>query len=188
MEIIRISDTRVKLSLDEEDMKKYGIAPKDLNTDSTARRRVLWTLLDEAKRRTGVDAVGKKTLVEAFPGKRGGCEVFVSIEAGERGVHTACYRFADLHTAKRAANTLDGVLEEGEESALYALGQGEVVLTLRLSGDRGARAHCRYGFLEEYGKRERGLYFPDYLREYGTCLYERDAVSRLCQEKTDFSV
>lgn len=188
MEIIRISDTRVKLSLDEEDMKKYGIAVEDMSADTTARRRILWTLLDEAKKRTGVDAAGMKTLIEAFPGKRGGCEVFVTVASGKRELHTACYRFADMRAARAAARVLDGALGEWEKSALYTLASGDIILCISLPREKGICRDTAYGFLEEYGKREKSPHFSAYAKEYGACLYERDAISRLCEENENYSV
>lgn len=188
MEIIRISDSKMKLSLDGEDMKKYGISVEELSRDTTARRRILWTLLDEAKRETGLDAAGKKTVVEAFPGRRGGCEVFVSIEPGKREVHTLSYRFADMRAARTAATAVGELIGEKEESTLYVLGSGEVVLTLSVTKSGETRGANSYSFLEEYGKKEKNPYFPAYAREYGACLYERDAILHLCEEKENFSV
>ena len=187
MEYVRISENKVKLSLTEEDMKKYGVDVAALTSDTTARRRVLWTLLDETKKKTGVDAGGSRTLVEAFPGRRGGCELFVTLIDVKTAVHTACYRFESVASARMAAKRLAPYFSE-KDASLYALSGGETVLLLPLSARGEARALTPYSFLEEYGRREKSPYFSAYVKEYGVCLYERDAVSRLCAEKTDFSV
>ena len=186
MEYVRISESKMKLSLTEEDTKKYGVDVAALTSDTTARRRVLWTLLDEAKKKTGVDAGGSRTLVEAFPGRRGGCELFVTLVDVKTALHTACYRFESVAAARMAAKRLSS--DAWKDASLYALSGGETVLLLPLSSRGDVRVLTPYSFLEEYGKREKSPYFSAYVKEYGVCLYERDAVSRLCEEKTDFSV
>lgn len=188
MDFVRISDTKIKLTLTEGDMKKYGIAEGDLDADTTARRRILWTLLDEVKHKTGVDAAGAKTLVEAFPGRHGGCELFITLLRGKGEVHSACYRFGSIKEAALAAEKLYREKGREEECALYTLDGGESILVLPVTERANARTLSPYSFLEEYGKREKSPLFCAYIKEYGTCIYERDALFRLVTEKNDFAV
>ena len=155
MEFVRISDKKMKLTLTEEELRRYGVAVEELSADTAARRKMLWTLLDEAKKETGIDAVRAKTLVEVFPGRRGGCEVFVTLLSGKREVHTACYRFASIERARETARRLVDALPEAEGAALYALSDGEVLLSLPLPEREEKRAPTPYSFLSEYGKREK---------------------------------
>ena len=187
MEYVRISDTKMKLTLTDEDMKKHGVDVSALNTDTTARRRVLWALLDEAKKKTGIDASRSRTLIEAFPGRRGGCELFVTLLDANMAVHTACYRFKDVALARMAAKRIPRPSTQ-KDSALYILTGGEVVLMIVLPEKGETRALTAYSFLEEYGQREKSPCFSAYAKEYGTCLYEKDAVGRLSEEKENFSV
>lgn len=188
MEFVRISDNKIKLTLNDADMKKYGVTEKELNADTTERRRILWTLLDEAKQKTGIDAASAKTLVEAFPGRHGGCELFVTLLRGKNEIHTACYRFRDLTLAHRAVEKLSERRTIEKNSSLYALKDGEVVLILTIAERGNARMLSKYSFLEEYGEREKSDLYSAYVKEYGTCVYEGGAVERLIREKNDFSV
>ncbi len=188
MECVRIGDGKLKLTLTDEDMKKYGVDVNLLTEDTTARRRILWTLLDEAKRKTGIDPVKGSTLVEAFPGRRGGCELFVTLLERKAELHNACYRFGSIDAARAAAKSCRELPEEKKSAALYVIGANEAVLTLPLPERGGGRLLSPYSFLEEYGKKEKNVYFCAYVKEYGTCIYESDAITRLCEESDNFSV
>ena len=188
MDFVRISDAKIKLTLTDADMKKYGVTEKDLSADTTARRRILWTLLDEAKQKTGMDALGAKTLVEMFPGRHGGCELFITLLRGKSELHTACYRFRDITRVRLAAEKLGAPYIDEENAALYTLKDGEAVLVLSVAERGNAHTLSPHSFLKEYGEREKSPLFHAYTKEYGTCLYETRAIRRLVEEKNDFSV
>ena len=187
MEFIRIGENKLKLSLTESEMQKYGIKREELEKDTTTRRRALWTLLDEVRRETGLDAVTGRTLIEAFPGKKTGCEIFVTVLAKAKEIHTALYRFGDESSLRAAVARLDAPAEEDEGASLYALADGEYLLSLRLPAMSG-RAPTPYSFLEEYGVREKGSVAHAYAKEYGVCLYPTHALSHILEEKENFSV
>ncbi len=188
MEIVRISNTKLKLSLDDGDMQRYSITMEALSADTATRRRALWTLLDEAKRKTGVDAAGKRTLLEAFPGRRGGCEIFVTLLSGEKETHTVLYRFYGTDSLHEAAEKLDALCLEKQKSALYLSQDGTYLLVLHLSERENGRTPSPYSFLDEYGRREKNGFFLAYIKEYGTAIYLDDAIARLLTEKENFSV
>lgn len=188
MEIIRINHGKMKLILDADDMKRHGIKSSELSADTAVRRRVLWSLLDEVKEKTGLEAAGGRTLLEAFPDKLGGCEIFVTLLCTEEEREAAFFRFssfADLAAA--VARLEDGGLSK-TKSALYMMGEEGYFLFLSLPKRRGERTFSPYHFLEEYGERVRSVFYPAYVREYGTCLCERDAFSYILAGKDRFSV
>ena len=49
MNIILISDDRIKVTLTDRDLVGYGIRVEDIDYDNTETRRVFWTILDKAK-------------------------------------------------------------------------------------------------------------------------------------------
>lgn len=188
MEFIRVGENKLKLSLSEDEMRKYGIKREELSRDTTARRRALWTLLDEVKKQTGLDAAVGRTLIEAFPGKKEGCEIFVTVLSHTREVHTALYRFIGLDTLKTAASKLASLCPDGENASLYALTGEEYLLALKLPVTANARTPSPYSFLEEYGVREKNGVFHAYAKEYGVCLFATNAITRILAEKENFSV
>ena len=105
MEIIRIGNDKLKLILTDGDLKKYSLKTERLDYDNTETRRVLWQILDEAKKETGFDAAAERTLVQAYPGRRGGCEIYVTRLIRPTGCHgrEEVYRFEDADSLFRAA-------------------------------------------------------------------------------------
>ncbi|MEE0968457.1 MAG: adaptor protein MecA [Clostridia bacterium] len=78
MELIVISDSKLKIMLTGEDMRQYSIDCSTLDYENTQTRRAFWSILDEAKHRTGFDAASEKVFVQVYPSKGGGCEMYVT--------------------------------------------------------------------------------------------------------------
>ena len=84
MELIRISDSKLKVMLTPEDMQHYDISCDTIDKNSAASRRAFWNILDEAKLQTGFDPAGSKIFVQMYPSRSGGCELFVTRLGGEK--------------------------------------------------------------------------------------------------------
>ena len=78
MELLPIGSDKLKVTLTEADMESYRLSADSLNWDDTGTRKALWTILDEAKRQCGFDAARERVLVQIFPCRAGGCEMFVT--------------------------------------------------------------------------------------------------------------
>ncbi len=78
MELLLISDSKLKVMLSAADMRKYEIDCETIDYDNTETRRAFWSILDEAKHRTGFDAASDKVFVQVYPSKGGGCEMYVT--------------------------------------------------------------------------------------------------------------
>lgn len=83
MELLPIGSDKLKVTLTEADMENYRLSADSLDWDDTGTRKALWTILDEAKRQCGFDAAREQILVQIFPSRAGGCEMFVT-RTGER--------------------------------------------------------------------------------------------------------
>ena len=78
MELIMISNSKLKIMLTSEDMKEYSLDCNTLSYENTETRRAFWSILDEAKHRTGFDAASERVFVQVYPSKKGGCEMYVT--------------------------------------------------------------------------------------------------------------
>lgn len=78
MELILISDSKLKIMLTTDDMREYALDCSTLDYDNTETRRAFWSILDEAKHRTGFDAASEKVFVQVYPSRSGGCEMYVT--------------------------------------------------------------------------------------------------------------
>jgi negative regulator of genetic competence, sporulation and motility len=77
MELILINKNKLKIMLDESDMKKYHIGSESDCAEGSTRKAIR-NLLESAKDRIGFDTDGKEIFVQLYASKKGGCELFVT--------------------------------------------------------------------------------------------------------------
>ena len=191
MELIRISDSKIKIMLNAEDMAHYAITSELLNYENTETRRVVWQILDEAKQKTGFGAASDRVLIQVYPSRSGGCEMYVTKvppslphPAEERGAprhegKRALYAFSclsDFLHACRQLSCREGVLE----STAYVTQEGSYYLLIEEGGAESLPGFAPvYSPAEEYGERMKnsGARLA-YIKEHATCLCENGAVER----------
>lgn len=77
MELILISNTKLKIMLSEEDMTQYNIGGETDCSEPTTRRAIR-SLLECARDQIGFNTDGEEIFVQLYTSKRGGCELFVT--------------------------------------------------------------------------------------------------------------
>ena len=187
MELLRIGDNKLKVTLTGEDMERFCIATDTMDYDTTETRRAFWQILDEAKHQTGFDAGSGRIFVQVYASRAGGCEMYVTLEGeSEPTAEAAAPRREGIYVFSGLTYLLDvcaALTELGyrEESSAY-VADGEYYLVIRereCFGGLGSRAVSEYGFIEEYGARLLGGVRLAYLRERGTPIVESEAVETL---------
>ncbi len=78
MELILISESKLKVILTAGDMRQYDITCESFDCADVHSRTAFRRILNEARAGTGFDAVGDKVFVQVYPSKEGGCEMFVT--------------------------------------------------------------------------------------------------------------
>ncbi len=78
MELLIISENKIKISLTKNDLDGYKISCDDIDYDTTETRRVVWSLLDDVKKQVGFDAGKSRIFVQMYPSRDGGCELYIS--------------------------------------------------------------------------------------------------------------
>jgi len=74
-----MSANKLKITLTNEDMAALDITFEDMNYNhNTSAKRVIWEILDRAKRQTGFDAASDQILIQALEGEDNGCLIFVT--------------------------------------------------------------------------------------------------------------
>lgn len=192
MELLRIGERKLKVTLSGEDMTHYRLDGETLDYDTTETRRAFWQILDDAKHETGFDAGGGKLFVQIYPSRGGGCEIYITLVEGvateesekeKEGLarEESVFSFESLPLLLSVCRKLSE-LGYCEESAVYAEG-GAYYLMIRERHSQSlvsARALGEYSFIEEYGTRlPSGGAQLARLREHGRCLAPSDAVFRL---------
>ena len=77
VDFLLIGDSKLKIVMSSDDMKEFKLDSAS-DCSSPGYRRVFWQVLDRAKCEVGFDTRGDKVLIQFYPLKSGGCEVFVT--------------------------------------------------------------------------------------------------------------
>ena len=152
MELIKIDENRLKVMLTAEDLRTYDIAFDRLDYGGTETRRVIWSILDTAKKETGFDAARDKICIRAFRDKDGGCELFVSRllpEPPQKALKKRLYAFEDCEVLCAACKRLSAAGYSGR-SAAYLCEDGRYFLELEFSS--ADTPEGKLAFLAEFGR------------------------------------
>lgn len=77
MDFLVVSDSKLKIMMSREEMKKYDIDNENIDYDDPKTRRSFWRILDAARTGCGFEASGDKVLIQFYPSKDGS-EIFVT--------------------------------------------------------------------------------------------------------------
>ena len=156
MELMRISHNALKVTLSREDMELYDIEFDMLDYNNSETRRVIWSILDEAKHSLGFEVARDSLYIQAFRSRCGGCELFVSKE--ERIAKSALFKFATCESliqgCARIANCGfkgDSCAYIGDNDSFYLeinAKEGEYIYLDEIA----LRLPCSKGFLNEHAK------------------------------------
>lgn len=199
MEFIRISEDKLKIMMNRDDLAVYSLDTDTMDCENTETQQALRALLGEAKGRMGIDFADDRILAQVFPDRRGGCEIYItclgmtSLSAERKDMteereasmesrgKTSIYCFPDLDTLLQVCAQLKALGYAGE-SAAYVVGQEEYYLIIRehpRDNSLRLKALGEYSFIEEYGTRRQGNIQLAYIKEHGTCIERTEAVDRL---------
>ena len=78
MEFIPISENKIKIILTSEDLGEFELKADELDYSDTDTKRMFWDVLSRVKHSTGFDTEGQRVLVQLYPSRCGGCEMFVT--------------------------------------------------------------------------------------------------------------
>lgn len=192
MELLLISENKIKISLTKEDLDGYSITADDIDYDNTETRRVFWTLLDEAKRKTGFDAAKNRIFIQIYPGKDGGCELYVSKltrperetdsshdifrtsvkrNVTDKKVNDAVYCFEEISGLISVCKRLKAI---GYFQKVSAYSDGEKRFFLSLDSPEK-----EFPFIMEYAEAQDSRCARLYINEHCSLICDGDAVERL---------
>lgn len=148
MELIRIGEGSLKVTLTEEDMARYALDDAAADCDSAGTRRAVFAILDAAKEQIGFDAARDSVCIRMFRGRTGGCELFVSCTGAADAPRRLLYAFP---SASRLAEVCRILAARGfaGTSAAYLGDDGRLLLLLETP--RGRLRPDPLDFLTEYG-------------------------------------
>ncbi len=206
MELIRISDQKLKIMLTPSDMRHFEMTDVQFGEEVADMRRSFRLLMNELRDKIGFDADDSRISVQYFPSREGGCEMFISnLEPrdtedtrcllpriggeratapsalpGERFRRDYAYAFSSLQDLLGACHRLDRRGYEGDSAAYQDIG-GRYYLLLSLTVASPYTAPEELGFLTEYGRIENASALRLYIQEHGHAIAPSDAVHLLAE-------
>lgn len=209
MEIIMISESKLKVMLSAEDLQEFDLETESLDYNNTETKRMFWDILNRAKHSVGFDTDGQRVLVQLYPSRAGGCEMFItklgsvcrseenpspktelktvikpiSRQSGD-GAHKAsdtrpCVFSFDRMEALLAACRRLSGIGYTGESEAYMGDDRRAYLFLCLP-DHGCYLPLdEYAFLHEYGARENTESFRHFVGEHANAICQSRAVETL---------
>ena len=78
MEFLVINESKLKIIMTPADTERYDFSAANADYDSPDTRRIFWRIIDEATETVGFDPKGDKILIQFYPSRDGGCEIFVT--------------------------------------------------------------------------------------------------------------
>ena len=200
MEYIRISDSKLKIICESNDLSAYGICADSLEYGDEQTRSFLEEILEQAKYKLGFETKRHRILVQVYPSLDGGCEIFVNrLEALKQGENEAQKSAKPSKASARADervflfDTLNSLLEvckrlcaKGFErkSSAYFLEDEGYFLCLEFEDELEEYQIPdlnEYSFILEFGEAENVSKRIPYLKEYGRCICRSGAVETLGQ-------
>lgn len=199
MELIRISDRKLKIMLTPTDMCHFDLNADSFGEDSARMHRAFRLLLHEVREKIGFEADDTHISVQYFPSREGGCEMFISnlqSEEHERtslsaptkpqgqkpslglrplrhtdgGFRKECaYRFEALCNLLRACRRL---FEIGYicDSSAYKDERGVYFLLLSVLSPSPFSTPDELDFIVEYGTVENAAHLRLYVREHASLI------------------
>lgn len=203
MEIIMISENKLKIMLCKEDLTHFELKPEQLDYSNTETKRMFWDVLNRAKHQNGFDTDGQRVLVQLYPSKEGGCEMFVTKigvlhneeskshinEKKHSGAinfkkssrsHTSqsAFRFEDTEEMLEVCRRLKKIGYLGDSSAYFCDNGSKYLLLSDVDSSEFAPPD-EFSFISEYGDLENSKNLEYYILEHGKAICEFDAVSIL---------
>ena len=204
MDMILISDTKLKIMLSPLDMEEFSLTGDDMDYSKSETRRAFRSILDKAKHFTGFDAACTRVFIQVYPSRSGGCELYVtklgrsdfssddrkridsddkignaarSDDIVQNDPYCSVYRFDTMNLMLSAVSRLHGMGFDGHSSA-YTENNGTRCY-LAISTDGHEAPYDRYSFIGEYGESLDRDILKLYINEYCKCICASDAVNIL---------
>ena len=191
LEFLLIGDSKIKIVLSGEEAERYKLDSASPDVSGPGARRIFWRILEQAKGQVGFDPAGDKVLIQLYPIKNGGCELFVTklgiLSDSSARLVSKSDRIAML-SKKRLLYAFDTL----EDTIAAARAIKAIVGDISPSSDVYYEKDKYYLAIEEYGKGGEPVEFPcilefgtgittelsSYISEHATRLTDGDGIER----------
>ena len=191
LEFLLIGESKIKIVLNREEAERHKLDAAVPDISGPGARRSFWRILDMARAEVGFDPAGDKILIQLYPLKNGGCEIFVT----KLGILS--------EASARLVSRSDRIAMLSRKISLYSFDSLEDIISasravkkqsqdMKLVSDVYTENDKYYLAIEEYGKGGEPIEFPcilefgsvitadlsSYIREHSDRLTDGDGIDR----------
>ena len=202
MEYILINESKLKIICEEHELELYGVSADSLEYGDASSRKFLDDLLKEAKSKLKFESAKHRILIQLYPCKDGGCEIFISKldlakkeenikktpNAKSKETIKKLFFFEKLDFLLEACKRIS-FLQHSNSSAFYLEERGyylyfEICDMPKIKEsdeleEYGIPMLDEYSFLFEYGEAQNVKEELPYLKEYAKIICEQKAIEKL---------
>ena len=182
MELILISESKLKIMLTADDMESNGISEDLLTYGEKDVRKIFERILEEAKEKTGFDSSTGRLCVQVYPSKDGGCEVYF-IRKAEGEKYTGTKEKAPVQRKKKeyCVYSFDGINEVVNVCSILKSSGYTNESSLHADEDNNGESRYYLVLQEEIptndrSRRKKNISKSDLAAEYGTRFGGKDAM------------
>ena len=195
MDVLTISNTKIKIMLTSDDVKNFGLNIDNVDYSDKATRSKVWEILDYVKANHNFNHGGDKLLIQFYPSRDGGAELFVTkiskLPTGsERAISKTgnvtmlnskktIYNFKEFEDLIRAVKILKSTKCIRESELFFDEAEG-YYLELTERGSSRLGLICEFAFLLEFAKNTPIEKYP-YILEHCKKLTNGKAVEQLAR-------
>lgn len=204
MELILINENKLKIILSSNEMERLGLDENEFHLCLSNSRKILEQILVEYKQSDLLNFTkDAKLLLQLYPDKNGGCELYVTrlyiensvpedtidensfktpllparLSKKENEHHTLCYSFINLSDVIAACRAIFKG-KEAVESSLYIAQDKKPFLFIEASMEMNKKSPP-FSVLSEFGELENSERAFLFLLERGNCLIKDGAIEIL---------
>ena len=183
MEFLNVGKSKLKIIMSDDELSRYGLSNCETGMDNPDVRRAFWRVLELAGSEVGFDPTDDKVLVQFYPIKKGGGEIFVTklgllsdssarvVSSSDRvsilSHHRSLYRFESLDDLVRASVAVSRLSHTSPTCDVYLDSGGKYYMLVDEYGKGGESSE--YPILLEFGKRLTAE-LSSYICEHALCL------------------
>lgn len=189
-----INSEKIKIMLSHDDMARYDIQIYSLSNTENAIKETFREVLSEIREQTGFDTLSGRALMQVYPAKDGGCEIYITkfpgdvadlggITSTENHLGRPKRRFKNvIFVFETLADTMDAckVINSNGYSRKSSLFRDVSGYYLIIENEiRPKNAPDELAKIYDYGKKVAGKVTEAYIREHMETVISQNAVDAL---------
>ncbi len=128
MELIKVNSSKMKIILTDNDFKQMGVDAFSFDYTNEKSKEAIKKILKLARQESDFDIISAKLLIEYFPSKKGGGEIYISkLENSEKN-NTKLYISAFSQNLENIISICKNFKETNLKSRLYSINSGYLLL------------------------------------------------------------